>query len=194
MLLGVEGGEHYGLVMGARGVEIDGGGSLGAKVAVTEVEVESADVVGASGAGELHASLDAGDGVMSVHNSSVVFWRQNSRHGGGAAKVTGVRSWRSSEVGMDASPRSAGNRGGCAHTRVVATPAESRFPSASLRAGSPLCRRWRSGSGRNDKRVSEKAPRRWLDAIATASEGAGATFPGGCTSLRLGGGGRAGAR
>ena len=68
MLLGVEGGEHYGLVVDARGVEIDGGGGLGAKVAVTEVEVESADLVGAAGAGELHASLDAGDGVMSNHN------------------------------------------------------------------------------------------------------------------------------
>jgi hypothetical protein len=107
-------------------------------------------VVGAAGAGELHASLDAGDGVMSIHNSSVVFWRENSRHGGGAAKVMGVRSWGSSEVGMGASLRSAGSRGGCNHTRVVATPAESRFPSAWLRAGSPLSRRWRSGSGRND--------------------------------------------
>src|SRR5580700_8464086 len=119
VLLGVEGGEHYGLVVGARGVEIDGGGGLGAKVAVTEIEVECADVVGASGAGELHASLDAGDGVMSIHNSSVVFWRENSRHGGGAAKVMGVRSWRSSEVGMGASLRSVGSRGGCPHTGVV---------------------------------------------------------------------------
>jgi hypothetical protein len=100
VLLGVEGGEHYGLVVGAGGVEIDGGGGLGAKVAVAEIEVECADVVGASGAGELHASLDAGDGVMSIHNSSVVFWRENSRHGGGAAKVMGARSWGSSEVGM----------------------------------------------------------------------------------------------
>jgi hypothetical protein len=100
VLLGVEGGEHYWLVVGAGGVEIDGGGGLGAKVAVTEIEVECADLVGASGAGELHASLDAGDGVMSIHNSSVVFWRENSRHGGGAAKVMKVRSWRSSEVGM----------------------------------------------------------------------------------------------
>jgi hypothetical protein len=194
VLLGVEGGEHYGLVVGARGVEIDGGGGLGAKVAVAEIEVECADVVGASGAGELHASLDAGDGVMSIHNSSVVFWRENSRHGGGAAKVMGVRSWRSSEVGMGASLRSVGSRGGCPHTGVVATPAESRFLSASLRASSPLCRLCRSGASRNDKRVREKAPCRWRDAIATASEDAGATFPGGCTSLRLDGGGRAGAR
>ena len=193
MLLGVEGGEHHGLVVGARGVEIDGGGGLGAEVAVTGVEVESADVVGAAGAGELHASLDAGDGVMSIHNSSVVFWRENCRHGGGAAKVMGVRSRRSSEVGMGASLRSAGRRGGCAHTRVVAMPAESRFPSAWLRAGSPLSRRGATAPVGMTS-VSEKAPRRWLDAIATASDAAGATFPGGCTSLRRRGGGRAGAR
>ena len=93
MLLGVEGGEHYGLVMGARGVEIDGGGSLGAKVAVTEVEVERADVVGASGAGELHASLDAGDGVETLHNFSVVSLGGSGTHGGGAAKVMKVGEW-----------------------------------------------------------------------------------------------------
>ena len=144
-MLVVEGGEHYWFVVDGGGVAIDGGGGLGAEVAVAEVEVEGADVVGAAGAGELHASFDAGDGVMSLHNSSVVFWRQNSRHGGGAAKVTGGRSWGSSEVGMDASPRSAGNRGGCAHTRVVATPAESRFPSASLRMTVYLVWNFRSG-------------------------------------------------
>ena len=55
-------------MVNAGGVAIDGGGGLGAKVAVVEVEVESADVVGATGAGELHASLDAGDGVVSFHN------------------------------------------------------------------------------------------------------------------------------
>ena len=70
-----------------RGVEIDGGGGLGAEVAVADVEVERADVVGASGAGELHASLDARDGVMSLHNSSVVLSRRSDRHGGRAAKV-----------------------------------------------------------------------------------------------------------
>jgi hypothetical protein len=91
VLLGVEGGKHYGLVVGAGGVEIDGRGGLGSEVAVTEVEVESADVVGAPGAGELHASLDASDGVISIHNPSVVLWRENSRHGGEAAKVMGVR-------------------------------------------------------------------------------------------------------
>ena len=78
----------------AGGVEIDGGGGLGAEVAAADVEVESADVVGAAGAGKLHASLDARDGVVSLHNSSVVFLRESDRHGGGAAKVTRVRSGR----------------------------------------------------------------------------------------------------
>jgi hypothetical protein len=68
-------------------VAIDSRGSLGAEVAVVEVEVEGADVVGAAGAGELHASLDARYGVVSLHNSSVVSSRWSDRHGGGAAKV-----------------------------------------------------------------------------------------------------------
>jgi hypothetical protein len=67
-LLGVEGGKHYRLVVDAGGVAIDGGGGLGAEVAVAGVEVESADVVGTVGAGKLHASLDAGDGVEPFHN------------------------------------------------------------------------------------------------------------------------------
>jgi len=54
--------------MDAGGVAVDCRGGLGAEVAIVEVEVESADVVGATGAGELHASLDAGDGVVSFHN------------------------------------------------------------------------------------------------------------------------------
>jgi hypothetical protein len=53
-----------------------------------EIEVESAYVVGAAGAGELHASLDARYGVVSLHSSSVVSWRWSDRHGGRAAKVT----------------------------------------------------------------------------------------------------------
>ena len=67
--MGVEGGEHYGFVVDAGGVAVDGGGGLGAEVAVAGVEVESADVVGAVGAGELHASLDARDGVEALHSS-----------------------------------------------------------------------------------------------------------------------------
>jgi hypothetical protein len=145
MLLGVEGGEHYGLVVGARGVEIDGGGSLGAKVAVTEVEVESADVVGASGAGELHASLDAGDVVMSIHNSSVVFWRENNRHGGGAAKVMGC--------GVGGVPKWEWVPRFARWAAEVAVPThelwrrQQKADSFRLRSGasSPLSRRWRSG-------------------------------------------------
>ena len=86
-LLGIEGGEHYRLVVDAGSVAVDGGCGLGAEVAVAEIEVESADVVGAVSTGELHAAFDAGDGVEAFHNSSVVFWRGSDRHGGGAAKV-----------------------------------------------------------------------------------------------------------
>ncbi len=51
----------------AGGVAVDGGGGLGAEVAVTGIEVESADVVSAVGAGEPHASLDACHGVETFH-------------------------------------------------------------------------------------------------------------------------------
>ena len=86
--------------MNAGGVHIDGGGGLGAEVAVAGVEVESADVVGAAGAGEFHAALDASDGVVPLHNFSVVPCRGKRAHVGGAAKVIGVRRGRSSELGM----------------------------------------------------------------------------------------------
>jgi hypothetical protein len=86
-------------VVDAGGVAIDGGGGLGAEVAVAEVEVEGADVVGAAGAGELHASFDAGDGVMSLHNFSVVSSRGSDRHGGGAAKVMRGPGLESSKTG-----------------------------------------------------------------------------------------------
>jgi hypothetical protein len=55
-------------VVDGGGVAIDGGGGLGAEVAVAGVEIESADVVGAAGAGELHAALDASYGVVALHN------------------------------------------------------------------------------------------------------------------------------
>ena len=66
-LLGVEGGEHYGFVVDAGGVAVDGGGGLGAEVAVAGVEVEGADVVSAVGAGELHASFNARHAVETLH-------------------------------------------------------------------------------------------------------------------------------
>jgi hypothetical protein len=74
-------------VVDAGGVAVNGGGGLGTEVAVADVEVESADVVGAMGAGELHASFDAGDGVETLHNFSLVFSWGSDRHGGRAAKV-----------------------------------------------------------------------------------------------------------
>lgn len=67
VLLGIERRKHDGLVVDAGGVLVDGGCSLGAEVAVARVEVECADVVRAVGAGELHAALDASDGVEAFH-------------------------------------------------------------------------------------------------------------------------------
>lgn len=50
------------------GMLIDSGRGLGAEVAIAEVEIQSADVVSAAGAGKSHAAFDACDGVMSLHN------------------------------------------------------------------------------------------------------------------------------
>jgi hypothetical protein len=69
VLLGVEGGEHHGLVMDGGGVLVNGGGGLGAEVAVAGIEVEGADVVGTMGAGKLHATFDASDGIEALHSS-----------------------------------------------------------------------------------------------------------------------------
>ena len=74
-------------MVNAGGVAIDGSGGLGAEVAVAGVEIEGADVVSAAGAGELHPALDASDGVVSLHNSSVVVWQESGAHVGWAAKV-----------------------------------------------------------------------------------------------------------
>jgi len=68
VLLGVERGERYGLVVDGGGMLVDCGGGLGAEIAVAGIEVQSADVVSAVGAGELHAALDASDGVEALHN------------------------------------------------------------------------------------------------------------------------------
>ena len=67
MLLGVERGEHYGLVVHFGGVLIDSSCGLGAEVAIARVEVKRTDVVSTMGAGEPHTSLDAGDGVETLH-------------------------------------------------------------------------------------------------------------------------------
>jgi hypothetical protein len=81
-LLRVEGRKHHRLVVDAGGVAVDGGGGLGAEVAVAGVEVESADMVRAMGAGELHASLDAGDRVKALHRiQSSLFIREGKARG-----------------------------------------------------------------------------------------------------------------
>jgi len=79
VLLGVERGEHYGLVVDGGGVVVDGGGGLGAKVAVARIEIESADVVSAVGAGELHAALDAHHGVEAFHNFECSLFTQKGK-------------------------------------------------------------------------------------------------------------------
>ncbi len=111
-LLGVERGEHHGFVVDFGGVLVDGGSGLGAEVAVTGIEVEGADVVRAVGAGELHASLDAGDGVEALHNSSVVFRPGSERHGGGAAKVT-MGEFQSGNAAQNLLRNAPGNLGVC---------------------------------------------------------------------------------
>ena len=79
----------------AGGVAVDGGGGLGAEVAVAGVEVEGADVVGAVGAGELHASLDAGDGVEALHRfqSSLFVGEGKARGWGSEGNVGGMREF-----------------------------------------------------------------------------------------------------
>jgi hypothetical protein len=87
-LLGIKGGEHHRFVVDFGGVAIDRGGRLGTQITVSNVEVESAHVMRTVGAGELHAALDARDGVEAVHGLSVVFCAQGGRNGSEAAKVT----------------------------------------------------------------------------------------------------------
>ncbi len=84
-LLSVEGGEHHGLVVDASGVAVDGGGGLGAEVAVAGIEVEGADVMSAAAAGELHASLNARHGVVSLHQFECsLFTRERKARGLGS--------------------------------------------------------------------------------------------------------------
>jgi hypothetical protein len=51
------------------GVLVDGGGGLSAQVAVSRIEVERAHVMGAVGAGELHAAFNASHGVEAFHRT-----------------------------------------------------------------------------------------------------------------------------
>lgn len=67
-LLAVERREHYGLVVDFGGVLVNGGRGLRAQVAIASVEIEGGYVMGAVGAGELHPSLNARDGVEALHS------------------------------------------------------------------------------------------------------------------------------
>ena len=84
-LLGVEGGDQDGFVVDFGGVAVDSAGGLSAQVAVAGIEVERAHVMGAVGACELHASLDARDGVKAFHNfeCSLFAGNRKSRRWGG---------------------------------------------------------------------------------------------------------------
>ena len=75
-LLNVERREHYGFVVNAGGVAVDGGGGLSAKVAIAGIEIERADVVRATGAAKLHAALDPRNCVMPLHNSECSLLRR----------------------------------------------------------------------------------------------------------------------
>ncbi|MGA9510149.1 MAG: hypothetical protein WBV55_16140 [Candidatus Sulfotelmatobacter sp.] len=94
MLLGVEGGEHYGLVVHFGGVLVDGGGGLGAEVAVAGIEVERGDVVSAVRAGKLHAAFDASDGVEAFHKFECSLLRgdEKARGWGSEGNQEGVRA------------------------------------------------------------------------------------------------------
>jgi hypothetical protein len=86
--------------MDAGGVAVDGRGGLGAKVAIAGVEVESAHVVRTMGAGKLHASFDAGDGVEALHRiQSSLFVRERKARGvSGEGNAWGSRG--GSKAGM----------------------------------------------------------------------------------------------
>jgi hypothetical protein len=66
-LLHIERGEHDRLVVHFGGVLIDCGRGLSAQIAIARIELECADAMRAAGACELHASLDAGNGVETLH-------------------------------------------------------------------------------------------------------------------------------
>jgi hypothetical protein len=63
-LLHVQRGHGYRLVMDLRGVLIEIGGGLSAKIASAKVEVEGGDAVLATDTGELHTARNAFGGVV----------------------------------------------------------------------------------------------------------------------------------
>ena len=78
------------------GVPIDGGGGLGAQVAVFRVKIERADAVVAVRTGEPYTALDALDTIR-FHSCIVTLRKQGEVLDGVAAKVTGERRARSRE-------------------------------------------------------------------------------------------------
>jgi hypothetical protein len=80
--------------MDFRGMLVDGGSRLGAEVAVAGIEVERGDVVGAVGAGKLHAALDASDGIEALHNLefSPLGWNGKARGWGSEGNEVATES------------------------------------------------------------------------------------------------------
>ena len=80
------------------GMPIDGGGGLGAQVALFRVKIERADAVVAVRAGEPYTALDALDTVR-LHFCIVTLRKQGGLLDGVAAKVTGERRARRRDPG-----------------------------------------------------------------------------------------------
>ena len=76
----------------AGGVLVNGGGGLSAQVAVAGVEVQSADVVGAVSAAELHAAFGAGDSVQALHRleCNLLAWERKTRRWGSESNRKGL--------------------------------------------------------------------------------------------------------
>ena len=69
LFLQIERREHDWLVVYLGRMLVDGGRGLSAPIAVARIKLEGAHTMGATSAGELHASLDTDDGVEAFHKS-----------------------------------------------------------------------------------------------------------------------------
>jgi hypothetical protein len=112
--------------------------------------------VGAVGAGEPQASLDARDGVAALHSSSVAVAQGRERHGGGAAKVIErrVSKWEwfslAAEAAIylvDRSGESASERGRRALLQPRARRCESRVSAFSRMQSSARGTPWGGARG-----------------------------------------------